>query len=213
MHLEEYAHHAAWALNSLGEPSELISLPCYPLVPYKDGSPSTFVVPCRTPIEERCPTCGGALAWLFDFSGLPAQFFSGERAAAPRRILFCRACACDSPIFSRYKPDGTSEWHPANYGGGAATEVTRLPQLRELVATPRPPFAAAQIFGLGDATSLGGIPMWLQDAAYPRCPDCQAVMSFLAQFDNSSMPEAEEGIYYTLFCDQCRVAAVGYQQT
>jgi len=78
---------------------------------------------------------------------------------------------------------------------------------------PQPPFAATEPFGIEDATSLGGGPMWLQDAPYPRCPECQQVMKFLAQFDDGSMTPPEEGIYYSFYCSDCPIAAVNYQQT
>lgn len=55
--------------------------------------------------------------------------------------------------------------------------------------------------------------MWLQDAPYPRCPECQQVMKFLAQFDDGSMTPPEEGIYYSFYCSDCPIAAVNYQQT
>jgi len=75
------------------------------------------------------------------------------------------------------------------------------------------PFAATEPVGVDDATSLGGGPMWLQDSQYPRCPECQQVMKFLAQFDNGPMTPPEEGIYYSFYCPDCRIAAVNYQQT
>jgi len=38
-------------------------------------------------------------------------------------------------------------------------------------------------------------------------------MKFLAQFDNGPMTPPEEGIYYSFYCPDCRIAAVNYQQT
>jgi hypothetical protein len=64
---------------------------------------------------------------------------------------------------------------------------------------------------LNDASTLGGIPMWLQHTEFPRCIECGRFMTFLAQHDNG--PLRDEGIYYVFFCAQCHVAAVTYQQT
>jgi hypothetical protein len=64
---------------------------------------------------------------------------------------------------------------------------------------------------LDDASTVGGVPMWLQDAEYPRCIECDRYMSFLAQHDNG--PLGEEGIYYAFYCARCRISAVSYQQT
>lgn len=201
----------AW---SRGEPArDAFSRSCHRIVPDRGTAVSALTIPCRSGIAERCPACGGSLAWLFDFSNLPDRYFLGDRVTAPRRILFCPYDACFYPVFSRYRDDGSSEWHPATKSDETSSSGGRISCVRELVASPRPPFAAADAFGIGDATALGGVPMWIQDAEYPRCPDCRNLMSFLAQFDNSSMPEPEEGIYYAFFCGPCRIAAVNYQQT
>jgi len=209
---EDYLHSAGWAIDVRGQRRDLISLSCHRL--RADDSAPGLAVPCRTEIGKACPACKGPLTWLFDFAQLPGHFFSASRAAAPRRILCCLHCAAFCPqTFTRYHPDGTSEWHPATKFEETRHPGNGPPSTRALVASPQPPFAAAEPFGIEDATALGGIPMWLQDANYPRCPDCQTVMTFLAQFDNSSMLPPEEGIYYAFFCEDCRVAAVNYQQT
>ena len=123
------------------------------------------------------------------------------------------ACFCPA-VFSRYQLDGTAEaeLHPATSCEESENVGARPVSVRELVLSPRPPFAATDPFGIDDATSLGGGPMWFQDAQYPRCPECQDVMQFPAQFDNSPMKPPEEGIYYSFFCPQCRIAAVNYEQ-
>ncbi|NOS68863.1 MAG: hypothetical protein HOP33_02935 [Verrucomicrobia bacterium] len=211
---EDYLHHAGWTLDANGQRRDLISVSCQRIALRANDSPTRLAVPCRTETEKRCPACGGPLAWLFDFANLPGQFFSGDRAVAPRRILCCLHCASSCPaVFSRYQSNGTADWHPATKSDETSNLGGRPPTVRELVASPQPTFAAAEPFGVEDATALGGVPMWVQDADYPHCPDCQNVMSFLAQFDNGSMTPCEEGVYYAFFCAACRVAAVNYQQT
>jgi hypothetical protein len=211
---EDYLHHAGVALDANGGRRDLLSLSCHQIVPLNDSSSEELVVPCRIEVEERCPACGGSLAWLFDFTDLSQDLFSGERSGAPRRVLCCLNCACFCPaVFSRYHSDGTAELHPATKSEESSSFGGRPASTRKLVLKPQPPFAASEPFGIDDATSLGGGPMWLQDAQYPRCPECNNVMKFLAQFDNGSMTPPEEGIYYSFFCPECRVAAVNYQQT
>ncbi len=211
---ENYRHDAGWTLDAKQQRKDLISLSCHRIALATNASAPHLAVSCRTEVEKHFPACGGPLGWLFDFGNLPDEFFSGDRLVAPRRILCCLHCAAFCPaVFSRYQPDGSADWHPAtkseetsNLGGGPQST-------RELVASPQSPFAAAEPFGIQDATALGGVPMWVQGADYPHCPDCQDVMTFLAQFDNGSMTPPEEGIYYAFFCGKCRVAAVNYQQT
>jgi hypothetical protein len=64
---------------------------------------------------------------------------------------------------------------------------------------------------LDDSSTLGGVPMWVQDTDHPRCVECGRVMTFLAQHDNG--PLKEEGVYYAFFCSSCYIVAVNYQQT
>gem|GEM_PF-6006732 len=86
-------------------------------------------------------------------------------------------------------------------------------EVRDLAceATEYPPFAPANLFEFNDGTTLGGMSMWLQDADYPRCPVCAERIRLLAQHDNSALEE--EGIYYALYCPDCGIVAVNYQQT
>jgi hypothetical protein len=94
-----------------------------------------------------------------------------------------------------------------------ARTVELPPEARYLAreVTDCPPFAPANVFEMDDATTIGGMPMWLQEADYPRCPTCAERMRFLAQHDKSAI--RGEGLYYALYCPDCRVVAVNYQQT
>lgn len=206
---KEYLQIAGRCLNEDGQPRELISARCCRLMPAEEATPRS--IPCRTRIDEQCPSCGGSLCCLFDFSQLGAQYFPGEYAEAPRQVLCCLHCACFGTVYSTYRGDGTGQWHSGNKPCEFASSDYRESCLRELGDSPSPPFACAEAFGLDDASTLGGLPMWLQDAAFPRCIECDRLMNFLAQLDNG--PLSEEGIYYAFFCGPCRVAAVSYQQT
>jgi len=210
---ERYAHEAGWELDTDGSRRDLISFSCHRIVKKADRADGNFSIPCRMPTGGTCPACGGALGWLFDFSGLPVSHFSEERADAPRKLLYCPNCACFGPVFSKYTLDGKAEWRSATNCSEGALVETWAPCLCHLSPTPFPPFASAEPFELKDTSTLGGVPMWLQDAEYPNCPDCGKTMRFLAQFDNLAMEKPEEGLYYAFFCGACQVSAVTYQQT
>jgi Domain of unknown function (DUF1963) len=210
---EDYPPNAGWALDSNGGRREVISKSCHRIVPVPNVSMPDMAISCRVPLEKLCPGCGTRLGWLFDFSNLPVQFFASERANAPKRVLYCPNCSCYGPVFSQYHHDGKVELHPATESDQTSSIEPGPSCGRAIIVTEQPPFAAADPFGIPYATSLGGVPMWLQDAEYPNCPDCHKTMTFLAQFDNGSMPTPEEGIFYAFFCEGCRVAAVNYQQT
>lgn len=204
-----YLPHAGWCLDEGGEARALISTSCFRLLAGSDASSRS--IRCCTRLGEPCPSCGGPLSLLFDFSRIDATYFPGELAEAPRKVLCCLHCSCWETVYTAYRADGTAEWL-------SPFEVCRFPNsghqqpcIHNLDESPCPPFACAEPFALDDASTLGGIPMWLQDAEYPRCIQCRRGMTFLAQHDNGHL--GNEGIYYAFFCAPCHVAAVNYQQT
>jgi hypothetical protein len=205
----DYLHDAGWCLDSDGRSRELIGQSCRRLL--LTGKPTSRAVACRVSIDEQCPSCEGPLSWLFDFSSISNNLFSGELADAPRRVLSCLHCSCWGPTFAKYQPDGDSQWlapiEPREYKFAGASEASS----RRLDESECPRFVCAMRWGLEDASSFGGLPMWLQDVEYPRCIECGQFMTFLAQHDNSGL--GEEGIYYAFFCSPCHVTGVTYQQT
>jgi hypothetical protein len=206
---EEYLPHAGWCVDGDGERIDLISTSCFRLRPGEVATSQN--APCRVRDIRHCPSCKGPLGWLFDFSGLDANSFPIEFAEAPRKVLCCFHCACFGPVFTTYFEDGTSHWESPKETCTYEFPGERSEFARQLDDSPFPPFAVAEPFALDDASTLGGIPSWLQDAEFPRCIKCNKYMTFLAQHDNGSLNE--EGIYYAFFCAPCRLAAVNYQQT
>jgi hypothetical protein len=206
---ERYLHSAGWCLGDGGQRRDLISATCFRLVPAENEALRSFR--CRTHNNEQCLSCGGRLGLLFDFSRLGGEYFPGEFADAPRKVLCCFHCACYGPVFTKYRPDGTAHWLSPIEPRESASFIELRSSVRKLDDSPCPPFACAEAFEMDDASTLGGVPMWLQDAEYPRCLECGRLMTFLAQHDNG--PLGEEGIYYAFFCAPCHVAAVSYQQT
>jgi hypothetical protein len=207
----EYLPAAGWRLDDAGARHDLISLDCFRLAISSDAAAAD--VACRIALAEKCPSCGGPQSLLFDFTRAKGQQFTGAFLDAPRRVACCLHCSCFGTVFTRYHRDGSAEWL-------APIEPCRFPNddpencescYRALEAACIPPFACAEPFDFSDASTLGGIPMWIQDAEFPHCLDCGRLMRFLAQHDNG--PLGEEGLYYAFFCAECRVAAVTYQQT
>jgi hypothetical protein len=206
--IRDYLPYAGWCMDG-GVRRDLVSTTCIRLVPCNVEGHRR--VSCRTRINQLCPTCGGSLSWLFDFSDVGKDRFGAELTDAPMNVVCCLHCACFGPVYGSYCPDGTAQLHPANKPCKFAHTGDREAIVRRLDDMPCPPFACAEPFSLTDASTLGGIPMWLQDAEFPRCIECGQVMNFFAQHDNS--PLREEGIYYAFFCAPCHTTAVSYQQT
>ena len=204
----DYLLTAGWCLDENGQARDLIlSKHCFRLCPASKHDSDEICAQIR--LDDLCPSCSSRLVWLFDFSRTGLDFESLGLAEAPTTVLCCLSCACYGPVFSRYSADGTAEI-VSTPEGTVATGGSE-PRTRYLSARPCPPFACAEPFTLEDASTLGGVPMWLQDAEHPRCIECSRYMNFIAQHDNG--PLGEEGIYYAFYCRTCRVSAVSYQQT
>lgn len=201
----DYPPFAGWTFTTRGKRVSLITTRCRRLLP-ADGTASDAVL-ARVTLDQNCPCCDAPLAALLDFVEssitLPDQ--------APRRVVACLDCSCFEPTFTRYREDGSWEWLSPTE---RRERTDSLPVIARKIASGLeecPPFSSANTFEIDDATALGGVPMWLQDAEYPRCPGCSETMTFLAQHDNGVLHE--EGLHYAFYCPSCRVAAVSYQQT
>jgi hypothetical protein len=120
-------------------------------------------------------------------------------------------------LFARVAKDGTAELHPANQRDSQMPEHNfaweRGPwQGLAVTLKMRPAIYAADWCMQVPGTQIGGMPTWVQDTAYPTCPDCGQTMRFLAQLDNGHF-RGHEGTYFAFLCSTCRVTATTYQQT
>lgn len=204
-----FMQDAGWTIAKDETRQELISGPCH-LLEGLEGDEGSVPVPCREPAGRDCPSCSNELGWLFDLRAVPEALLPWRGEKLPKRVLYCPLCSCYDAVFSTYQEDGSAEWHEANGGGEGSCDPPQ-PVLRHLSHGEPSLFVVSNPFDQKDAGSIGGAPMWVQDADYPSCPDCDCTMRFLAQFDNG--PLGEEGVYYAFYCGNCHVAGVNYQQT
>jgi hypothetical protein len=200
-----YPPSAGWSLDASGNRRELISASCHRLRMADAIAPGAIT--CRARSERTCPNCSLPAAVLFDFTAIQVDLPDD----APAKVYCCLYCSMFAENLVRYSDDGTWEWvsPPATPRHPHEVPFQSRHVVRE--AAECPPFACANTFELDDASTLGGVPMWLQDSDYPRCPTCAERMKFLVQHDNSSL--RDEGFYYAFFCPTCHIAAVTYQQT
>ena len=201
----DYLPSAGWGLNVNGERHDLISKNCHQLRPSDDAAPDA--IPCLVACEQTCPGCKLPVVVLFDFTIIQAHLPKN----APVKIYFCVYCSMFAPTFVRYFPDQSWELLASEVTNPRTSDFIIEPRYVALVNEKCPPLASAKVFELNDATAIGGVPMWLQDAEYPHCPTCGEWMTFLAQHDNSAVQN--EGFYYAFFCPSCTISAVNYQQT
>jgi hypothetical protein len=171
-----------------------------------------------TELDEACPWCGDRLVHLLEIPASRPEFAFLKFGGATLPVLTCERCTCwGEHLFAKVSDDGSTALHPANqkpppqaqtdfeWGRGPWQGIAvRLKRLRDI-------HAVDWCMELS-ATQIGGLPTWVQDTAYPSCPDCSRTMMFLAQIDNGHFC-GHEGTYYAFWCGDCRVTATAYQQT
>jgi hypothetical protein len=211
-----YAHVGGWELSPRGR-RDLYFHECIALEVAGDGAiPSA--VHLLSERTQRCPSCGDALVHLLEIpiDNSAFRFLGLKGVMLP--VLTCERCTCWSRhLFARVAKDGTAELHPANQRDSQMSEPNfsweRGPwQGRAVTLKKRPAIYAADWCMQVPGTQIGGMPTWVQDTAYPTCPDCSRTMRFLAQLDNGHF-RGHEGTYFAFLCSTCRVTATTYQQT
>ncbi|MEO6811868.1 MAG: DUF1963 domain-containing protein [Isosphaeraceae bacterium] len=214
-----YAEEAGWELMDKGSRRDLFARRCHPLVVPEEGASNARIATVVAEHEEACRWCGRSLTTLIDLDlTAPALSFlslDGRRL----RIATCEVCSCFGAVFTKVGPDGGSTWYEGNqkpeYLPDDADDWPRMPAGRLVIGDePRHWLEAADWLVPGVRFSqVGGLPTRVQDAEYPRCPECDHAMPFVAQISNDDLDESSEGIYYMFACRGCGVAATSYQQS
>ena len=211
----EFAKVAGWELTERGR-RNLFHKDCFAI---KSGTSDRREA--ITVMEERddsCPWCGRKLVNLIELKSNEARLSSLNLNTPKLPILTCDACTCFGVIYASVGHDGEARWLVRNqrpdylptdltqWGGASPWRGVpiELHQRRGIETIDwHTPITVSQI---------GGLPSWVQDFEYPRCPDCQQVMPFLVQIDEGAFP-GHEGVYYGFLCANCGITATTYQQT
>lgn len=168
--------------------------------------------------EQACPWCGNSLSHMIDLDLSDPRFsflgFTGPRLL----VLTCHACTCyGGGFFSKIDHEGIAvphalgvkpEWLPdpsSEWGAPAWRDVP-------FALTPRRAIHSADWCMELKSSQIGGLPCWVQDSEYPKCPECSTTMQFIAQLNQDDLP-GHEGTYYAFLCYSCRTTATSYQQT
>ncbi|MEZ0368815.1 MAG: hypothetical protein ACAI44_06990 [Candidatus Sericytochromatia bacterium] len=218
---EAYAPEAGWELTPGGERRNLVSALAYALLPA--ASPDDSPVRVALPREDTCNWCRRGLIDLFSLDLTDVRLAIPGWPGNTLKIVTCQVCTCFAPVFMQVDANGQGHWHPKAQSvpadlpedvlaGGDGWQQIPADRL-QLAESPRAPLSAAHEFTLSRTSGLGGYPAWVQDAAYPACPDCGHQMPFVAQLKMDEVEEYAEGVYYAFACSDCRVTATAYQQT
>jgi len=202
----DYAHVGGWETAADGN---YIRLTEEKVIPFKrcdkkKPSPQSPI----TPLAEVCGFCHQPLTLVFD----------GEQPLAT-----CLYCACYQNIYTQIDEKGL-HWHPKNAPNSFFQKHPDYMKNDEEITArfeyaicpsneKRQPLWTAHQFVDITRTQLGGMPTTINDMDYPKCPDCNHTMKFVAQFDMEDIEEYGEGIYYFFACPHCRVTAANYGQS
>ena len=202
----DYAHVGGWETAADGNYIRLTDKEVAPFkrCSKKNASPQSPIAP----LAEVCGFCHQPLTLVFD----------GERPLAT-----CLHCACYQNIYIQADEKGL-HWHPKNTTDSFFQKHPEYMKNDEEITArfkyaicpsgeKRQPLWTAHQFVDISHTQFGGMPTAINDVSYPKCPDCDRTMKFVAQFDMEDVEEYGEGLYYFFACPDCRVTAANYGQS
>jgi hypothetical protein len=212
--IAQYAHEGGWELEA-GKIRPLSSLAAYALI----ATDSELPMAGSIPLNDRCPWCGLELVRRLDVDLDDPRLAELGLAGHGRIVaMTCIGCGCYADIFGEYQADGTAIWSTSNtkpsYLPTAGDYGLDMPTQRLNLGPRRSSHVAGIAWDAGGST-LGGLPDWIQDSAYPTCPRCQTTMYFLAMLTGDDLwGGPAEGCDYIFFCTSgCGITAVVYQQS
>jgi len=214
--LENYSHEAGWELTCDGSRRDLYFLKCHALRRGPSQSPDSFLA-----ISERtdtCPWCSRNLTNLFEVDPALCELSLDSEWKFPIRVVTCEVCTVFAGIiFGVTGNDGQAKWSSKNvrpeYLPDDSYSWGRLPKNTLCLSERRSATFAADQFLPTAFSQIGGHPTWVQNSAYPNCPECSETMMFLAQVAHEDIEEFSEGTYYAFLCPMCKTTATAYQQT
>lgn len=192
-------HFGGWELTDGGERRDLCFADGFNLVPRGDDaidSPVRVFHPDAQPPDAPRPLNlvvemnpgDERLAFL----GMPGTLLRFATSTAWERVFFTRVDTSGgvAPHSSSPWPEVQEDaaWHICDAPLGLGAPLVRPVMPLQRLAWPE--------------SHIGGFPRWLQDPAYPSCPDCDRHMIFLAQI-SSAVPAL-----YACICRECMVAGV-----
>lgn len=214
----EYSLEGGWKPDSQGNRKNVYYKKSYGV---KDGMPQK-----DTPVkffekqEEKCKWCGRKLTSLFTIDlhnkNMHFEGLTGDEIS----ISTCDNCTCYGFIYTDIETNGNVAWsqyniEPEYLNTHDEDEYEECEYVKKIyidgnVKTEN--YAANQFLDV-KFTKIGGMPTWIQDAEYPKCPKCGEEMMFVGQVSMEDFEEYGEGIFYGFVCNECKIAATGYQQT
>lgn len=214
----EYALEGGWKLDDQGKRKNLYYEKSYGIK--KGFSEKATPVKFFKTQDGKCEWCGRKLKSLFtiDLHNENMKFLNldGEKI----NISTCDNCTCYGFVYTDIDTKGNATWskhnsEPAylNTHDDEEFEEGNYDKKVYIDLNVKADNYSANQFLEVSFTKIGGMPAWIQDAEYPECPKCKEEMKFVGQVSMEDFEDYGEGIYYGFVCNECKIAATGYQQT
>ncbi len=207
-----YAQQSGWGFNQKDQPIKLHYDKCFAFMPGGEGDPAAEAGKL---LNEYCPDCGCQMIDILRLDGQDERFsfldVNGKLA-----IPACpNCCSLMETQFLHYNREGkcTSLARESEIEENYVSEeeLQALGQIKlSLTAESVPKYYAR---GGDEVITIGGLPEWIQDAQFDRCPDCSEWMTFLAAVPWSALFDNSEGTLYIEHCPECRTIGMCHQQT
>lgn len=206
-----------WILKDAGGHTNLYHDTCYRLIRGAPGADVPIIV--NELADERCQ-CGSLYSDLLCMNmDDPRLAFMGRTGVL--RVRHCIACVVSHWGRTFCRVDGLGGCEPFVVGGidrdrgwGFADDELVCPQAYVLDTLPAPITYAGHNTLPVEYMTVGGLPGWIQEPEYLRCPECGALMTYFAQMEwEKILPLNAEGIVYMQICDNCNIVGLAHQQT
>lgn len=199
-------HVGGWELGSDGRRRDLTSQSATALVAVDEGGSGVS----GGALDDSCGWCDLPMWRLLevDRALLPDLFPDSPGTLV---ISTCVRCGTYADLFTEQGSFVPDNGEPGFIGD--ADDEWELPDEGQLALGSVRPHPWATGTGRGWST-LGGLPKWEQDPAYPACPRCSRTMPYIGQITGRDLDgEWGQGCHYLFHDPDCGLSAVVYQQT
>ena len=199
----EYSKVAGWELAN-GARRNLYHSECLAMMPAEEGQAVDRTVELMKEGEDRCPWCKRTLIHLIELDLTDGRFAFLRINFRRFAVLTCDACTCFTTIFASLVGDGRPRWsefnqRPEYLPDDSETWLSSPWQNAAVTLRPRRAREAEDWCMELSISQIGGMPSWVQDFQYPKCPQCTRTMGAVGQVDNGAFP-GNEGECIMRFC-------------
>jgi hypothetical protein len=165
--------------------------------------------------ENRCNLCEKQLTY---FLRLPSSVSELREQGFPQFLEMCLRCQFSNPRSYARVVDSITTIHldPQELYSAPSDDDLILKEQKVILVQKGPRWEHRDWGGFGNSLRMGGDPMWVQNAEYPVCHECQRTMPYLLQFEpqfplENGKQMDYQGNFYLFYCRNCGIHRLGFQ--